>query len=111
MSGYRVGILGATGAVGREMMKVLEEYRFPVKELIPLASQRSAGKKLPFCGEEVTVREATPSAFEGMDIVLGAAENEIAKAFSSDIVKAGAVFVDNSSALSRRPSGLRKTMS
>ena len=78
MSGYRVGILGATGAVGREMMKVLEEYRFPVKELIPLASQRSAGKKLPFCGEEVTVREATPSAFEGMDIVLGAAENEIA---------------------------------
>lgn len=103
MSGYRVGILGATGAVGREMMKVLEEYRFPVKELIPLASQRSAGKKLPFCGEEVTVREATPSAFEGMDIVLGAAENEIAKAFSSDIVKAGAVFVDNSSAFRMDP--------
>lgn len=103
MSGYRVGILGATGAVGREMMKVLEEYQFPVKELIPLASSRSAGKKLSFSGEEVTVREATPSAFKGIDIVLGAAENEIAKAFSSDIVRADAVFVDNSSAFRMNP--------
>ena len=103
MKEYRVAVLGATGAVGREMMKVLEEYAFPVKELIPLASARSAGKKLPFCGSEVTVKEATEEAFEGVDIVLGAAENPIAKAFAPHIVKAGAVFIDNSSAFRLDP--------
>ena len=98
MKQYRVAILGATGAVGREMMKVLEERSFPIKELVPLASSRSAGTKLPFCGEEVTIREASETAFEGIDIVLGAAENDIAKKYAPAIKKAGAVFVDNSSA-------------
>lgn len=98
MREYTVAVLGATGAVGREMIKILEEYDFPTKELIPLASGRSAGKKLTYKGEEVIVQEATDRVFESVDIVLGAAENDIAKAFAPHIVKAGAVFIDNSSA-------------
>ena len=98
MKQFKVGILGATGAVGREMMKILEERKFPVAELRPIASERSAGTKLPFNGGEVEVVAAADSAFEGLDLVLGAAENDIAKQYASAIVKAGAVFVDNSSA-------------
>ncbi len=98
MKQLKVGILGATGAVGREMMKILEERRFPVAELRPIASERSAGTKLPFNGGEVEVVAASGSAFEGLDLVLGAAENDIAKQYAPAIVKAGAVFVDNSSA-------------
>ena len=100
---YTVAVLGATGAVGQEMMNILEERNFPVGELIPLASARSAGKKLIFKGQEVTIREACEDAFEGVDIVLGAAENDIAKKFAPAIVKAGAVFVDNSSAFRLDP--------
>ena len=95
---YTVAVLGATGAVGQEMMKILEERNFPVGKLIPLASARSAGKTLKFKGEDVTIQLACDEAFEGVDIVLGAAENDIAKQFAPAIVKAGAVFVDNSSA-------------
>ena len=98
MKKVNVAILGATGAVGREMLKVLEERKFPINQLKPLASARSAGKALPFNGGEVIVEEATDQSFEGMDIVLGAASNEMAKRFAPAIVKAGAVFVDNSSA-------------
>ncbi len=95
---YTVAILGATGAVGQEMIKVLQERNFPVGKLIPLASRRSAGKTITFRGEEVTIQEACDTAFEGVDIVLGAAENDIAKRFAPAITAAGAVFVDNSSA-------------
>ena len=98
MKQFKVGILGATGAVGREMMKILEERKFPVAELRPIASERSAGTKLPFNGGEVEVVAAADSAFEGLDLVLGAAENDIAKQYAPAIVNAGAVFVDNSSA-------------
>ena len=98
-----VAILGATGAVGREMMKILAERSFPVEELRLLASPRSAGQKLLWQGRELTVQPAEDSAFEGMDIVLGAAENDIAKRFAPAIVKAGAVFVDNSSAFRMDP--------
>ena len=98
-----VAILGATGAVGREMMKILAERSFPVEELRLLASPRSAGQKLFWQGRELTVQPAEDSAFEGMDIVLGAAENDIAKRFAPAIVKAGAVFVDNSSAFRMDP--------
>ena len=98
MKQYTVAVLGATGAVGQEMMKILAERNFPVGKLIPLASARSAGKTVTFKGEEVTIQEARDDAFEGVDIVLGAAENDIAKCFAPAIVKAGAVFVDNSSA-------------
>ena len=98
MKQFKVGILGATGAVGREMMKILEERKFPVAELRPIASERSAGTKLPFNGGEAEVVAASDSAFAGLDLVLGAAENDIAKRYAPAIVKAGAVFVDNSSA-------------
>ena len=100
---YTVAVLGATGAVGQEMIKILQERNFPVGKLVPLASARSAGKTLTFKGEEVTIREACDTAFEGVDIVLGAAENDIAKKFAPAIVKAGAVFVDNSSAFRLDP--------
>ena len=100
---YTVAVLGATGAVGQEMMKILEERNFPVGKLIPLASARSAGKTLKCRGEDVTIQEACDTAFEGVDIVLGAAENDIAQKFAPAIVKAGAVFVDNSSAFRLDP--------
>lgn len=103
MKTVKVGILGATGAVGREMMKVLAERNFPVSELRLLASARSVGKKLVFKGEEIVIREATEAAFEGLDIVLGAADNDIAKRFAPAIKAAGAVFVDNSSAFRMDP--------
>ena len=103
MKTYTVAILGATGAVGQEMIRVLQERNFPVGKLIPLASKRSAGKTLKFRGEDVVIQEACDSAFEGVDIVLGAAENDIAKQFAPAIVKAGAVFVDNSSAFRMDP--------
>ena len=98
MKKYNVGILGATGAVGREMMKVLEERDFPIGELRLLASPRSVGKKIEFKGQELEVKLAQVGAFEGLDFVLGAASNAVAKELSPDIVKAGAVFIDNSSA-------------
>ena len=104
MKEYNVAILGATGAVGREMMKVLAERKFPIRELHLLASARSAGTVLEWNGRTIAVEEACDAAFEGMDIVLGAAENDIAKRFAPAIVKAGAVFVDNSSAFRMDPS-------
>ena len=103
MKQYTVAVLGATGAVGREMIKILEERNFPVGKLVPLASARSAGKKLPFRGEEVTILEAREDAFQGVDIVLGAAENDVAERLAPAIVQAGAVFVDNSSAFRLDP--------
>ena len=100
---YTVAILGATGAVGQEMINILQERDFPVGKLIPLASARSAGKTLKFKGEDVTIQLACDEAFQGVDIVLGAAENDIAKQFAPAIVAAGAVFVDNSSAFRMDP--------
>ena len=102
MKEYKIGILGATGAVGQEMMKILEERNFPVAELRPIASERSAGKKLAFKGGEVEVVAVSEEAFAGLDVVLGAAENDIAEQYADAIVKAGAVFVDNSSAFRLR---------
>ena len=98
MRKYNVAVLGATGEVGREMIRILEERKFPVGELRLLASARSVGKKLSFAGGEITVQEANENAFAGMDIVLGAASNAVAKQLAPAIKAAGAVFVDNSSA-------------
>lgn len=98
MKQYKVAILGATGAVGREMMKILAERHFPISELHLLASKRSAGKVVEWEGRPIMIEEACDEAFNGIDIVLGAAENDIAKQFAPAIVKSGAVFVDNSSA-------------
>ena len=103
MKEYKVAILGASGAVGQEMMKILAERKFPVSELHLLASARSAGKVVEWCGKQIVIEEACDAAFEGMDIVLGAAENDIAERFADAIVKAGAVFVDNSSAFRLDP--------
>ena len=103
MKTYTVAVLGATGAVGQEMIKILQERNFPVGKLIPLASARSAGKTLKFRGKDVIIQEAREDAFAGVDIVLGAAENDIAKKFAPAIVEAGAVFVDNSSAFRLDP--------
>ena len=95
---YTVAILGATGAVGQEMMKILEERNFPVGTLIPLASARSAGSVIECGGHSFTVEEATKDSFAGMDIVLGAASADLARQMAPAIKAAGAVFVDNSSA-------------
>ena len=103
MKQYRVAILGASGAVGQEMMKILAERKFPVGELHLLASARSAGKVVSWQGQDIVVEEATDAAFAGMDIVLGAAENDIAERFAPAIVRSGAVFVDNSSAFRLDP--------
>ena len=100
---YKIAVLGATGAVGREMIKVLEEYNVPVEELRLLASSRSEGSKLLFRGEEVTVHEAKPDSFSGMDFVLGAVGKGMAKQFAPHILEAGAVFIDNSSSFRMDP--------
>ena len=103
MKEYTVAVLGATGAVGQEMIRILQERNFPVGTLLPLSSARSAGKTVRFRNEDVTVREATEEAFRGVDIVLGAAEADIARKFAPAIRAAGAVFVDNSSAFRLDP--------
>src|SRR5437667_9921875 len=91
-------VVGATGAVGIEMIKTLEKRNFPVGKLTLLASTRSAGKKLMFCGEECTVNELTKNSFAGVDIALFSAGGSISKEFAPIAVKAGCVVIDNSSA-------------
>lgn len=95
---YNIGILGVTGAVGQQMLKVIEELDIPVAELRPLASVRSAGKTVLYKGKEITILEATENSFNGLDFVLGAVEADQSKYFAPFIVKANAVFIDNSSA-------------
>ena len=103
MKKVNIAILGATGAVGCEMRKVLEEYNIPVGELRLLASARSAGTKVPFQGREVAIQETTEDSFEGMDFVLGAVEGEMSRRFAPAIKKSGAVYIDNSSAFRLEP--------
>lgn len=98
MKKYNVAILGATGAVGQEMLKVLIERNFPLNEIKLLASARSAGKTIKFADKDYTIEEACEDSFKGMDIVLGAATNETAIKFSKAIIASNAVFIDNSSA-------------
>ena len=93
-----VAIVGASGAVGVEMIRTLERRNFPVGSLRLLASKRSAGKSLNFRGETLTIEELTPSSFEGVDIALFSAGGGISKEWAPEAVKAGAVVVDNSSA-------------
>ena len=102
-NGKVVAILGATGVVGAQMMQCLEERNFPIKELVLLASARSAGKTINFTGQQIVIREATPEAFEGVDIVLGAAGDEQAKELLPEAVKRGCVCVDNSHAFRMDP--------
>jgi aspartate-semialdehyde dehydrogenase len=95
---FVVAVVGATGAVGREMLRVLEQRRFPIKRLVSLASKRSAGSRMPFAGSEVTVAELTPAAFQGVDIALFSAGASVSREFGPIAASAGAVVVDNSSA-------------
>ena len=103
MKKYNVGVMGATGAVGQQMIKVLGERNFPMGELRCLASARSEGKTLSTPFGDVVIQRTCETAFEGLDIVLGASENDIAEAMAPYIKAAGAVFVDNSSAFRLYP--------
>ena len=98
MRQYKVAIAGATGVVGREMMKVLEEREFPVRELVPLASERSEGQNLEFMGGEVTVQRLKPDSFAGADIALFSPGATVSREFAPHAARAGAVVIDNSSA-------------
>lgn len=93
-----VAILGATGAVGQELLELLAERKFPLKELKLLASPRSAGSKIIFNGQEITVEAVSEKSFEGIDIVLASAGGSTSKAWAKKAVEAGAVVIDNSSA-------------
>src|SRR3954447_6329533 len=92
-----VAVVGATGAVGVEMIKTLEKRNFPVGKLTLLASARSVGKKLKFKGQDITITELTKDAFKGIDIGLFSAGGSISKEFAPTAAKAGCVVVDNSS--------------
>ena len=93
-----MAVLGATGLVGREMLYTLEQRKFPVSELIPLASPRSAGKKVVFNGEEIEVRAVNEDSFKGVDIALFSAGGKTSKQWAPVAAASGAVVIDNSSA-------------
>lgn len=98
MKKYNVGILGVTGAVGQEMLKVLMERDFPVENLRVFASEKSAGKKIKFKEKEYIIEKAEEGIFKGLDIIFGAVENDLAVKLIPSAVKDGAVVIDNSSA-------------
>ena len=95
----KIAIMGATGVVGREMLNALKEENIDVSKLKLLASKRSTGQKISFKDEILTVEELKEDSFKGYDIVLGATSNDLAKRYVSEIKKAGAIFIDNSSLL------------
>ncbi|OMP68652.1 aspartate-semialdehyde dehydrogenase [Domibacillus epiphyticus] len=101
--GFHVAVVGATGAVGQQMLKTLEERNFPIKKLTLLSSARSAGKTVSFRGEDVTVQEAKPESFEGIDIALFSAGGSVSKALAPEAAKRGAVVIDNTSAFRMDP--------
>jgi len=101
--GIHVAVLGATGAVGRTMVRVLEQRNFPVDRLTLLATQRSAGEVIPFCGEGHTVQAFGPEAFAGVQIALFSAGGGPSKAIAPQAVASGAVVIDNSSAFRMDP--------
>lgn len=101
--GYRVAVLGATGAVGTELLELLEKRNFPLADLKLLASERSAGKKLAFKGENLLVEAVNEAALESVDLVLASAGGSISKIWASKAVEKGAVVIDNSSAFRMNP--------
>ncbi len=100
---YNVAILGATGVVGREMIEILEERKFPVGELKLFATAKSAGEKIPFQGKNVTVRVVDDHSFEGVDLVMGDTPTVVSKELIPKAVKQGAVAIDCSSAFRMDP--------
>ncbi|TET48577.1 MAG: aspartate-semialdehyde dehydrogenase [Dehalococcoidia bacterium] len=103
MGEYNVAIVGATGLVGQEFIKVLVQRSFPVDSIRLLASDRSAGRKLMVNKQEIEVRETTPESFEGVDIALFSAGSEVSRHFSPIAARSGAVVVDNSAAWRMEP--------
>ena len=103
MKELKIAVLGATGAVGQEMLKILAEYDIPISELRPLASARSAGSQIKFKGKDVAIQAAADESFEGLDFVLGAVEGDMSRRFAPAIKKSGAVYIDNSSAFRLEP--------
>jgi aspartate-semialdehyde dehydrogenase len=102
-SEYVVAVVGATGAVGTEMIEVLQERKFPVARLVPLASTRSAGSTVTFQGNEVRVEVLTKDSFAGVDIALFSAGTDLSREFAPIAVKAGTVVIDNSAAWRMTP--------
>lgn len=96
--GYHVAVVGATGAVGQQMLQTLENRNFPISKLTLLSSERSAGTKVTFKNEEYTVQAATPESFEGVQIALFSAGGNVSKQLAPEAVKRGAIVVDNTSA-------------
>jgi aspartate-semialdehyde dehydrogenase len=101
---YKVAVLGATGAVGREMLTVLDELRFPVDEVLALASANSVGETVEFGARTLKVQEAKPESFEGVDIVLASAGSKVSKLLLPEAAQRGALCIDNSSAFRMVPS-------
>ncbi|MEW9697665.1 aspartate-semialdehyde dehydrogenase [Paenibacillus sp. SI8] len=100
---FNVAVVGATGAVGEQIIRLLDERNFPIKELKLLSSARSAGVKLAFKGQEITVQEATPESFQGVDIALFSAGGDVSKTLAPHAVKAGTICIDNTSAYRMDP--------
>jgi aspartate-semialdehyde dehydrogenase len=96
-NGYRVGVVGATGAVGSTILRVLAEREFPLSELRPLASARSAGSKVEFAGDKLEVRELTDESIQGLDLILSSAGGRVSSEWAPKWIEAGAVVVDNTS--------------
>ncbi len=101
--GLHVAVVGATGAVGQQMLQTLEKRDFPIKQLTLLSSARSAGSTVTFKGKEWTVEEAKPESFEGVDIALFSAGGSVSKLLAPEAVKRGAIVVDNTSAYRMDP--------
>ncbi|MCE3266674.1 MAG: aspartate-semialdehyde dehydrogenase [Solirubrobacterales bacterium] len=95
--GYRVGVVGATGAVGSTILEVLAERKFPASEVVPFASERSAGKKIDFNGSSIECVPLTPETIQGLDLALASAGGKISAEWAPHLIHAGAVVVDNTS--------------
>ena len=95
--GYRVGVVGATGAVGSTILEVLDERDFPVREVVAYASERSAGREIPFNGTVLECRRLAADSIEGLDIVLSSAGGAVSSEWAPRLVDAGAVVIDNTS--------------
>lgn len=102
-TGYHVAVVGATGAVGEQMLLTLAERNFPISKLTLLSSKRSAGKTLKYKGEEIVIQEATPESFEGVQLALFSAGGSVSEALAPEAVKRGAIVVDNTSAFRMVP--------
>jgi aspartate-semialdehyde dehydrogenase len=95
--GYRLGVVGATGAVGSTILAVVAQRKFPVSEVVPFASERSAGKKVLFAGYEIECRPLSPESIQGLDLVLSSAGGKVSAEWAPKLIEAGAVLVDNTS--------------